>query len=188
MILQICMAQVSDTSFTVWNTVSQQTYQNAGIDLSSVSTAVLYLNRTNGDAADEVSVDISSEFQFLFTSGGLNLDFTDFGLDTMFGYAYWPDGLWTVRIEYVYDGNEFEAATTVGFKKTISNIVYQQLMQSNWRKEISCNCGCDPYNSTIRKWEFLYNLDIAAELCLLDQFYTTLKALYRLTGVEYEYQ
>jgi hypothetical protein len=186
MILSICCQEVNDTSFVVYNNTSQQMYTQSGIDLSSVVTATLYFSRVNNQG-DEVSVDIGDTFSFLFTSGGLTINFEDFGEDLINGYDFFPDGLYTITIKYIYDGNLYEAATTVGFKKTISNIVYQQLQQSNWKKEIGCSCNCDAYNTTLRKWEFLYNLDIAAELCLLAQFDTTLKALYKLTGVEYEF-
>ena len=188
MLLNICLQEVNETSFTVWNTVSQQVYTEAGIDMTTVTTATLYFGRVNGETADEVSVDIGDLFQYLFTDGGLTIDFEDFGEDLINGYAYFPDGLYTVRIVYTYDGNSYSASATVAFMKLIKNIVYQQMMKANWKKELSCSCGCDPYNTTLRKWEYLYNLQIAAELCLISEFDYTLKALYKLTGNTYEFE
>lgn len=188
MILNICSCQVDEYSFSVFNTVSAQTYTDSGINLATVNTATLYFKKLNDVEANEVSVDIGADFHYLFTDGGLTINFDDFGEDLINGYDYFPDAAYEIRIEYIYDGNLYNASTTVGFMKIIKNIVYQQMMKANWRKELSCNCGCDPYNTTVRKWEYLYNLDIALQLCLFDQFYMTLKALYKLTNTTYEFE
>jgi hypothetical protein len=186
MILTLCALQVDEYNFTVWNNTSQQMYTQSGIDLSTVTTATLYFSRVNNQG-DEVTFDIGDTFSFLFTTGGLTVNFDDFGEALINGYTYWPDALYTITIKYVFDGNLYETAITIGFKKLISNVVYQQLQRSDWKKEISCNCGCDSYSTTLRKWEYLYNLDISAQLCLLAQFDATLRALYKLTGQEYEF-
>jgi len=186
MILTICGQEVDEYNFTVWNNTSQMQYTQSGIDLSVVDTATLYFSRVN-NVGDEVSLDIGDTFQFLFATGGLTVNFNDFGETLINGFSYLPDSIYTIRITYVYDGNLFEAATTVGFKKIISNVVCQQLQQSDWKKDLSCSCGCDSYSTTLRKWEYLYNLDISAQLCLLAQFDATLRALYKLTGQEYEF-
>ena len=187
MILSICANEVNDTSFVVYNNTSQQQYDSSGIDLSTVTTATLTFSRVN-EVGDVVTFDIGTIFQYLFEDGGMTVDFEDFGEDLINGYDFFPDGLYTVKITYTYDGNSYDASTTVGFKARISNYVYQQMQQSNWKKELACNCGCDAYNTTLRKWEYLYNLDIAAELCLIAQFDYTLKALYKLTGFTYEFE
>ncbi len=186
MILTICASQVDEYNFTVWNNTAEQQYIQSNIDLSSVVTATLYFSRVNSQG-DEVTVDIGDTFSFLFTTGGLTLNFDDFGETLINGYTYWPDSVYTITIKYVFDGILYEAATTVGFKKLISSVVYQQLQQSDWKKDVSCSCGCDSYSTTLRKWEYLYKLDIAASLCLLTQFDVILKALYKLTGQEYEF-
>lgn len=186
MILSICGQQVNDTSFVVYNNTSQQMYDQSGINLTTVTTATLTFSRVN-ESGDVVTTDISSTFQFLFTDGGLTISFTDFGEDLINGYAYFPDAIYTITITYIYDGAQYTASTTVGFKARIANIVTQMMMQSNWKKEISCSCACDPYNSVNRRWEYLYNLDITSELCLLSEFQYTLEALYKLTGTTYEF-
>jgi len=185
-ILTICANEVNDTSFVFYNNTSVQQYTESGIDLSTVTNAVLTFSRVN-DVGDIVTTDISLTFQYLFTDGGLTIQFEDFGEDLINGYAFFPDALYSISITYTYDGVSYTASTTVGFKARISNIVYQMMIQSAWRKELSCSCACDPYNSVNRRWEYLYNLDIAAELCLIAQFEYTLLALYKLTGTEYEF-
>lgn len=188
MILSICARQNTEYDFSVWNTVSTQSYVNAGIDiLNDVTAATLSFNKVNGDAADAVTVDIIAYWQYLFTDGGLTINFADFGLTEIFDLDYFADWMWEVEITYTYLGTDYTASITVGFLKIIKNIVYQQLMKSNWRKELSCNCGCDPYNSTLRKWDYLQNLQMAAELCLVAEWERLLLALYKLTGTDHPF-
>ena len=187
MILAICAQQIDEYSFKVWNTVSVQTYEESGIDLSGVTSATLFWKKVNDEAENEVSVDISDVFQYLFTDGGITVSFEDFGLDTIYGETYFPDWMYSVTIEYTYNEVEYDASITVGFLKIIKNIVYQQMMKSNWKKELSCTCGCDSYNTTLRKWDYLMSLDIAAQLCLVNEYEKTLLALYKLTGTEHEF-
>lgn len=189
MLLQICSTQISEYAFSVTNTVSDQTYADAGVDLSTVTDATLFFKKVNDVEANEVSVDISDTFQYLFETGGMTINYTDFGLDEINGVAdYFPDWMYEVRIEYVYAGNEYSASVTVGFLKIIKNIVYQQMMKSNWKKELACTCNCEPYNTTLRKWNYLMMLDIASTLCLINEYISTLQALYKLTGTDHEFE
>lgn len=187
MIVSLCAQQLSEYEFSVWNVTSTQTFENAGIDiLTGVTAATLHFQKVNGEG-DDVTVDIIDQWQYLFETGGITINFADFGESEINGFTYFPDWLYTVTINYTYDGEEYEAAVTVGFVKIIKNIVYQQMMQANWKKELSCSCGCDPYNTTLRKWNFLMMLDIAATLCLISEYEYTLLALYKLTGTEHEF-
>ncbi len=188
MLLQICSNQISEYAFTVTNTVSQQTYTDAEVDLSTVTVATLFFRKVNDDEENEVSLDISDTFQYLFEDGGLTVNFSDFGLDEIYGLTFFPDYLWEVRIEYTYLGDEYSASVTVGFLKIIKNIVYQQMMKSNWKKELACTCNCEPYNTTLRKWNYLMMLDIASTLCLINEYTSTLMALYKLTGTDHEFE
>lgn len=188
MILSICAQQIDEYSFSVWNTVSSQTYIDAGIDiLNDVTAATLSFQRVNG-VGDLVTLDIIADWNYLFLTGGLTISFTDFGLALINGYAYFPDAMYTITITYTYLGTQYTASITVGFLKIIKNIVYQQMMKANWKKELACSCGCDAYNTTERKWNYFQVLDWAAELCLLSQWDYTLKALYVLTGTDYEFE
>lgn len=187
MILAICAIQIDEYQFKVWNTVSAQTYVNSGVDLSTVVQATLFWKKVNDLPENEVSVDISDDFQFLFEDGGLTINFTDFLQDEIYGETFFPDWMYEIRIEYVYDGDAYAAATTVGFMKIIKHIIYQQMMRSNWKKELSCDCACDPYNTTLRKWNFLMMMEIAASLCLINEYLNTLLALYKLTGTDHEF-
>lgn len=187
MILSICAQQVSEYSFNVFNTVSVQKYADAGINLPDDATNItLSFKKVNDTLANTFTIDFNDQFPYIFTSGGAEVSFTDFGLDEMNGYDFWFDWMYTVTITYTYLGVVYTASTTVGFLKIIKNIVYQQLMKSNWKKELSCSCGCDPYSTTLRKWDFLRMLQISAELCLISEWQYTLLALYRLTGTEHE--
>ena len=188
MLLQVCSSQIDQYSFTVTNTVSDQTYSDAGVDMSTVNTATLFFKKVNDIEANEISVDISDTFQYLFETGGMTVNFSDFGLDTIYDQTFFPDWLWEIRIEYVYDGETYTASTTVGFLKIIKNIVYQQMMKSNWKKELACTCNCEPYNTTLRKWDYFKTLEIASELCLINEYLTTLQALYNLTGTTHEFE
>lgn len=188
MILSLCAIQVSEYSFSVWNTTAEATYLQAGIDMpDGVTSATLFFKKVNDTEENEVSMDFTDKFPYLFTQGGIEVAFEDFGEDEINGETFWPDWMYEVRVEYVYDGEEYDAAVTVGFLKIIKNIVYQQMMQANWKKELACSCGCDPYNTTLRKWNFLMMLDIAATLCLISEYEYTLLALYKLTGTEHEF-
>jgi len=186
MILQICATEIDEYNFSVINTVSTQNYILAGIDiLNDVTAAELSFQLVNG-VGDIVTVDILSNWQYLFSTGGLTLTFADFGVADINGFDYFYDGLYEIIITYTYLGVEYTAATTVGFIKIIKGIVYQQMLKSNWRKELTCNCGCDNYNSTERKWNYFQILEWAAELCLVDYWDTILQSLYKLTGTDYD--
>ena len=186
MILQVCANQLSEYKFNVLNKVSEQTYIESNIDLGTVTTATLILNRVND--TEKYSIDISSTFQYLRTDGGLTVNFSDFGLDEIYGQTFFPDWMWEITIEYVYDENEYSTSVTVGFLKIIKNIVYQQMIKSNWKKELACSCGCESDNTTIRKWSYLMELEVTAELCLINEYMKILRALYKLTGTDHEFE
>jgi hypothetical protein len=188
MILSICSRENSEYSFSIWNTVSIQTYQEANIDYTTFTGATLYFKKVNDVVANEVSVAISdSDLQYLFADGGLTINFADFGEALINGFTYFPDYLYEIRIVYTYDGAEYEASTTIGFLVIIKRVVYQQMMKSNWKKELACNCGCDGYSATMRKWNYFRVMQWAAELCLVDEYINALEALYKLTGTDYEF-
>lgn len=190
MILSICASEIDETSFNVWNIISTQTYTDSGIDLSTVTDATLYFGKVNGDEDDEVSVTLTpAQFQYLFATGGLTIHFAAFQETLINGYSYFPDYMYTVRIEYVYpaDGETYTASATMGFKARIQHIIYQQMLQSEWKKELSCTCSCESYSTTLRKWNYLMMMEIAANLCLINEYLNILGSLYKLTNTEYEF-
>jgi hypothetical protein len=207
MILAICASQVDEYAFTVSNTVSQQQYDNAEVDLSTVTEAVLYFKKVNDVDANRISVNIGSgedesestttttaeegvvinDFGYLFEDGGMTVHFEDFGEDTYNGYDYFPDWMYEITIKYTYDGIEYAATTTVGFKAIINRIVYQQMLQANWKKELACYCNCNNQNSTLRKYNFLMMMEAAMEQCLVNEYLTILKSLYKTTGTIHEF-
>jgi hypothetical protein len=192
MILQICASQIDEYSFTVSNTVSQETYDDAVVDWATFTNVTLKFSKVNEETTNFLSVDISDRFEYMFLTseqdGLLTINFSDFGEETFNEFEYWPDWLYTVTVEYVYDGDEYSTSVTVGFLKIIKNIVYQQMMKSNWKKELSCSCNCEPYNTTLRKWNYLMMLEIQSELCLINEYLLTLQALYKITGTDHEFE
>ena len=191
MILQICANQISETAFTVSNTVTQETYNDAGVDWNTFTNVVLKFTKVN-ETTPVLELDISDRFEYMFSTstqdGKLTINFSDFGEDTFLDLDYWADWMYTVEVEYTYLGDEYSASVTVGFLKIIKNIVYQQMMKSNWKKELACTCNCEPYNTTLRKWNYLMMLDIASTLCLINEYTSTLMALYKLTGTDHEFE
>lgn len=190
MILSICASEIDETSFNVWNNLSTQTYTDSGIDLSTVTDATLYFGKVNGDDDDEVSVTLTpAQFQYLFATGGLTIHFAAFGETLINGYSYFPDWMYTVRIEYVYpaDGETYTASATLGFKARIQHIIYQQMLQSEWKKELACTCSCESYSTTLRKWNYLMMMEIAANLCLINEYENILLSLYKLTNTVHEF-
>lgn len=188
MILAICGRENDEYGFSIWNTVSQQTYDGSGIDWNTFTNLTLYFGLVNGDPADEVSVDISSDFTYLFEEGGMEIEFADFGETLINGYSYFPDGMMSIRITYTYDREEYEASTTIGFLAIIKRVVYNQMMKSNWKKELACSCDCNGYSATLRKWNYFKMMEWAANLCLIDEYTQALEALYKLTGTTYEFE
>ena len=191
MLLQFCANQISEYAFTVSNTVTQQTYDDAGVDWSTFTNVVLTFTKVN-ETTPVLELDISDSFEYMFLTsaqdGKLTINFSDFGEDTFLDLEYWTDWMYTVTITYTYAGDEYSASTTVGFLKIIKNIVYQQMMKANWKKELACSCNCEPYNTTLRKWNYLMMLDIASQLCLINEYLSTLQALYKLTGTDHEFE
>lgn len=187
MLLQVCSSQIDQYSFTVTNTVSQQTYDDANVDWTTFTNVILKFTRVN-ETTPALELDVSDQYQYMFESGGMTINFNDFGVDTFLDLDFFADWLYTVEIEYVYDGDTYTASTTVGFLNIIKNIVYQQMMKSNWKKELACTCNCEPYNTTLRKWDYFKTLEIASELCLINEYLTTLQALYNLTGTTHEFE
>ena len=192
MILQTCCNQIDEYSFTVSNTVSAETYVDAGVDWTTFTNVTLKFSKVNEETTSFLSVDISDRFEYMFQTsvqdGLLTINFSDFGVATFNGETFWPDYLYTVTVEYTYAGNEYSTSVTVGFLKIIKNIVYQQMMKSNWKKELACTCNCEPYNTTLRKWNYLMMLEIQSELCLINEYLLTLQALYKITGTDHEFE
>jgi hypothetical protein len=191
MLLQICGSQIDEYSFTVSNTVALQTYIDAGVDWTTFTNVTLKFSKVN-ETTPLLQLDISDIYEYMFLTsdqdGLLTINFSDFGEDTFNGETFFPDWLYTVTIEYTYAGDEYSTSVTIGFLKLIKNIVYQQMMQSNWKKELSCNCNCEPYNTTLRKWDYLQILDITSDLCLINENLLTLQSLYKLTGTDHEFE
>lgn len=183
MILRVCVQQVDRYSFTVTNITSIQSYTDAGIDYTTFTNAELCFKKVNDVVDNEVCINISdADFQFLFADGGLTIDIADFPDGEFMGCTYFLDWMYEINITYTYDGTEYETSATVGFRDIILHLVYQQMLQANWKKELACTCTCENWSSALRKFNYLMMMDIAAENCLVNEYLTILSALYKLTG------
>jgi len=187
MILTHCAYAIDEYSFRLKNATAQQAYDDAQVDWNTFTNVRLQFSLVN-DTENVLELDISDSFEYLFEcNGGLVINFDDFMVDTFNGYDYFPDALYQTKILYVYNGVEYTSVVSTGFKPIISRIVYQQVQQADWKKELHCSCDCMDNNSVLRKYHYLQMMQISAELCLINNWYDMLKALYKLTGTNYEF-
>ena len=184
--LTICMTQIDEYSFRITNNTSQQTYDTLGEDWNTYTNISLKFRKVN-DSDNELTLNITTNFHYLFETGGLTINFEDFGVATFNDYAYFPDWMYEAIVTYTYSSIQNTASATTGFHKLISNIVYQKTKQSDWKKELMYDCACTKYNSTLRMWDFFWQMRIAAGLCLINEYLNLLKSLYKLTGTTQEF-
>jgi hypothetical protein len=183
-LLSICASQVNEYSFKVWDTTLQQTYDDAGINLDTVTAATLEFKDLKTNLT--YTINILSDWEYVL-GDGLLINILDFPNDKMGEYEYFPDWMYDLTVKYTYNSVEYSSSKTIGFRSIISNIVYQQLQQSDWVKELKCGCGCEKYSSAFRKFDFLDKLELASIHCLITQYEELLLALYKLTGTTHEY-
>lgn len=183
-ILSICADQIDEYKFKVFDTTLQQAYDGASIDLTTVTAA--YLDFKDTKTGITYTLDILSDWSYVL-GDGLLVNILDFPNNQMGNYDYFPDYYYEIKVRYTYNSVEYSSTKGIGFRKIISTIVYQQLQQSDWVKELKCGCGCEKYSSAFRKFDFLDKLEIASNNCLIVQYEEILLALYKLTGTTHEY-
>lgn len=190
-ILSHCTTQIDEYSFRIWNVTSQETYDNAGINLTngSVSQASLRFKKVNDTDDNSQVIDITSRWNHLFDcqNTGITINISEFTDHEFLGFTYFPDWMYTTTITYTYNGVEYSDSKTVGFRSIISRILYQQLQQADWKKELACSCDCQKYSSVARKFGWLMNLRYASELCLINEYLSTLMGLYKITQTQHEF-
>lgn len=184
--LTICLTQNDEYGFKLTNTTPQQTYDQVGVDWATFTNLSLTFRKVN-DTANQLTLDISANYGYLFESGGLNIAFEDFGEALFNGYAYFPDWMYEAIITYTYNGTVYTASATTGFHKLISNIVYQKTKQSDWKHELAYDCNCEKSNTTLRMWDYFWQMRTASTLCLINEYLNLLKALYKLTATTMEF-
>lgn len=183
-ILSICASEVDEYKFKVWDTTTDQAYADSGIDLSTVTAAsLLFKDLKTGTT---YTIDILNDWAYVL-GDGLTINILDFPNNKMGDYEYFPDWTYSITIQYTYNSVQYSSSKSIGFRHIISNIVYQQLQQSDWVKEMKCGCGCEKYSTSFRKFDYLNGLEIASNNCLLAQYTDILLALYKLTGTTHEY-
>ncbi len=184
MILNPCVRQISKYSFIVQDVQTEENYVSAGIDLTAVTAAkITFKNLFTNLSYD---IDIFSRWAYLL-GDGVTINITDFPNFQMGIYDHFPDWSYSISVVYVLGGVTYSNTRITGFRDTISNIVYQQLQQSDWVKELRCNCGTDKYSTSLRKFNYLDGLRIASKNCLTTQYNEIVLALYKLTGTVHEY-
>lgn len=183
-LLSPCVKQLSKYSFLVWDTTTQETYDNAGVDLTTVTSAKIIFKNLYDNSTYEI--DITSNWQYLL-GDGTTIHILDFPGGKMGEYEFFPDYMYEIKVSYVYGGTTYTATKTTGFRKIISFRVYQQIQQSNWVDELKCGCGCEKYSTGFRKFDYLHNLEVASNNCMIVEYNKILLALYRITGTKHEY-
>lgn len=187
MLLTHCSWALDEYRVRLKNNTSQESYDNAGVDYNTFTNIRLRIHKVN-DPDNYLELNITERFLYMFQcQGGLVVSFDEFGEDEFNGYDYFPDWLYETKILYVYNGTEYTSSVTTGHRPIISRVLYQQLQQADWRKELQCDCNCTDYNSTLRKWHYLQMMNVAAEICLINQWFRMMKALYKICGVDHEF-
>ena len=183
-ILHICARQLDRYSFRVWDTVTQQRYDQTGIDLTTVTAAKIVFKdlKTN----TEYEIDILDDWYYLL-GDGLDINIIQFPNMKMGDYDYFPDWMYDIKVVYTYSGTEYSSTKIIGFRTIITGIINQQLQQAEWIKELRCGCGCKKYATSFRKYDFLHLLEIASLNCLKSQYTDLLLSLYKLSGTTHEY-
>ena len=179
-ILVLCAEQVDKYNFKVWDRTTQEAYDAAGVDLSSVSSAKIVLK--NMFDLSEYEVDILSRWSYLL-GDGIIINVTD--LPDSWSVSYFPDWMYEIKVKYTYGGKDYSYIRSIGFRSIITDKVIQQLQQSDWAVEFEC--GCEKYSTSFRKFDFLNMLEVASRNCLANQYVKILKALYRLSGERHGY-
>ena len=183
MLLNPCITQIDKYSFLIKDNTTAQMYAEAGVDLTSVTSASITFKKAY-QPTTTYTINIGTDFQYIL-GDGLTINVTDFPDNLVYGEDHIPDWMYTVSVIYTYNSRSYTKTRTVGFKDTIATVVYAQLQQSDWVKELSC--GCEKYTSSMRKFNYLRGLELASEHCLIVQYQEILTALYKLTGTTHEY-
>ena len=183
MLLNPVITQIDKYSFLIKDSTTAQMYTEAGVDLTSVTSASITFKKTY-QPTTTYTITIGTDFQYIL-GDGLTINVTDFPDNKVYGEDHIPDWMYSVSVIYTYNGRSYTKMRTVGFRENISTIVYAQLQQSDWVKELSC--GCEKYSSVMRKFNYLRGLELASRHCLIVQYQEILMALYKLTGTTHEY-
>jgi len=184
MILNACVIQLDEYSFLVKDITTQQMYTEASVDLSTVTAATLTFKNLYDNT--EYEINILADWAYLL-GDGLTINIVDFPNQKMGTYEYFPDYIYQVTIAYTYLGNSYTSLRTVGFRYSISQVIYQQLMQDDWKKIFACGCNCSKYSLSMRKFNWLKSLGFASDTCLIDEYKDIIMKLYKITNQTHAY-
>ena len=185
MLLNLSVTQVDRYSFIVKDTTTDETYADANVDLSLATTATLTIKNAYLPGTESVTIDIFDNWQYLLDCTGLTINIVDLPDYKYNDLDYFPDWMYEISVTYTYNARAYTKKRIIGFRDIITDIVIQQLQQSDWVRELSC--GCEKYSTSLRKFNYLKLLEIASDNCLIMQYQELLEALYKLTGTTHEY-
>ena len=183
MLLNPVITQINKYSFLIKDSTTAQMYTEAGVDLSTVTSATVTFKKAYLPTTT-YTITIGTDFQYIL-GDGLTINITDFPDNLVYDQDHIPDWMYTISVIYTYNSRDYTKTRTVGFREVISAIVFAQLQQSDWVKELSC--GCEKYSLSMRKFNYLRGLEIASDQCLIMQYQEILMALYKITGTTHEY-
>ena len=179
MLLNPCVTQNNEYSFLIKDNTTQQMYTESGVDLSTVTAASLRFKNLYDD--EEYTINILTDWEYLI-GDGLTINIIDFPNRKMGEWEYFPDWVYEISVIYTYNGTQYTKKQTVGFKFLISEVVFQQLMQEDWKKTLACGCNCSKVSLSARKFNYIKSLEYAMENCLVDEYTEMLQALYKLAN------
>ena len=183
-LLSICVTQINKYSFKVFDTTLQETYDTAGVDLSTVTAAKLTFKNLYDNSTYEV--DILDKWSYLLDDGTL-INVMDFPNMKMGDYSYFPDYMYEITVTYTYNSVSYTSVKTIGFRSIITGIINQQMQQSDWISQLKEECCSGKSATTRRKYNYLDLLSIASANCLISHYTELLLSLYKLTGTTHEY-
>ncbi len=186
MLLTIKAYQLDSYSFSLYNSTNIEDYNAQGVNWQSFTSVILSVS--TGDMTP-VTLDISARYQYMFSTTGLKVTFEDLGISDFEGLLYFPDGLYDIRVDYVYASNPYFSECKADFHEKIRYVIYNQLATVRWEWEADIECDCDPnadcghkkYDTILRKYNYLQQLEEAFALELYEKYNTILSALYKLT-------
>lgn len=150
-------------------------------EVPTVTNAVLHFK--NNYTNSTYDFDVTSKWAQMIANGAV-INISDFPAGKMGDYDYFPDGIYTATLDV--DAAVYQSKVSALFHTIIKDVVAQQTIQSDWKKEM--NCSCEKYSTMFRKFNYLKMMEFAEETCLFAEWQDILNALYKLTGTKNEYK
>ena len=99
-LLSPCVTEINKYSFLVKDVTTQQTYDTAGVDLTTVTAAkIVFKNLFDSETYE---IDVLSDWEYLL-GDGITINIVDFPSGQMGDYTEFPDWMYEITVEYTYD-------------------------------------------------------------------------------------